>query len=388
MRRRWQSADRTSTVRNHDQCLELRKPNDARPNGQRISCYDGLQRKLRSHQKEDLAMPEVNYFWDEIEDNVIEEYDENGNTIVEYTTEPTLYGSVLSQDRGGQVRHYHYDGQGNTVSLTDDAGNVTDTRKYSAFGEVTESTGTTVFPYQYGAQWGYAADGVMYSIRRRHLAFSTGRWTSCDTVLSILDINGYTYARSSPTRFIDPSGEVPIECLCELHLETYSLYIKIVNCTGTAVTCCQKACSGIGSAWTGKWRIKQPDPRYTGGFKICQRDINAETIVEKCANKCGGSHTFIMFGPVDTSGKPLPGTVGVGWAGDPPNWENAFRPSACTPLCRTATPLKNGKGAGTPGNAATSDQILDCLKNTLANRKFVWYWTNCHWWAYDVAVPA
>ena len=34
------------------------------------------------------------YFWDEIEDNVIEEYDgDTGNTIVEYTTEPTLYGS-------------------------------------------------------------------------------------------------------------------------------------------------------------------------------------------------------------------------------------------------------------------------------------------------------
>ena len=100
-------------------------------------------------------MADVTYVWDPIEDNVIRERDENGNTIVNYTTEPTLYGAVLSQDRGGQVRHYHFDGQGNTTELTDENGNVTDTRKYSAFGEATESTGTTEFPYQWGGRWGY-----------------------------------------------------------------------------------------------------------------------------------------------------------------------------------------------------------------------------------------
>ena len=56
-------------------------------------------------------MTHVKYVWDPIADNVIREKDENGNTIVNYTTEPTRYGAVLSQDRGGQVRHYHYDGQ-------------------------------------------------------------------------------------------------------------------------------------------------------------------------------------------------------------------------------------------------------------------------------------
>lgn len=122
------------------------------------------------------------YFWDEIEDNVIEEYDENGNTIVEYTTEPTLYGSVLTQDRGGQIRLYHFDGQGNTTELTDENGNVTDTRKYSAFGEVTESTGTTEFPYQWGGRWGYIFDKDLgtYSVRRRNYYSLRGRCTTKD----------------------------------------------------------------------------------------------------------------------------------------------------------------------------------------------------------------
>ena len=146
-------------------------------------------------------MPEVNYFWDEIEDNVIEEYDENGNTIVEYTTEPTLYGSVLSQDRGGQVRHYHYDGQGNTVSLTDDAGNVTDTRKYSAFGEVTESTGTTEFVYQWGA-------GVKRAFEPSHLYVGLGQVYS-SKLGRLLSVDGNHTYDATLTNTIASDSRVP-----------------------------------------------------------------------------------------------------------------------------------------------------------------------------------
>ena len=76
-------------------------------------------------------MPHVSYFWDEMEGNVVEEYDgDTGNTIATHTTEPTLYGSVLSQDRSGEKRYFQFDGLGNTTELTDGAGNVTDERLY------------------------------------------------------------------------------------------------------------------------------------------------------------------------------------------------------------------------------------------------------------------
>lgn len=55
-------------------------------------------------------MPVVNYFWDEFDDNVVREYDENNNTLASYTTEPTRYGSVLSQDRSGEKRYFQFDG--------------------------------------------------------------------------------------------------------------------------------------------------------------------------------------------------------------------------------------------------------------------------------------
>lgn len=103
-------------------------------------------------------MPVVNYFWDEDEDNVIEENDDAGETVATYTTEPTLYGNIISQHRDGQTSYFHHDGVGNTVAVTNDNGDVTDTRAYSAFGEITESSGTTEFPYQYVGKKGYYWD--------------------------------------------------------------------------------------------------------------------------------------------------------------------------------------------------------------------------------------
>ena len=71
-------------------------------------------------------MPGIEYVWDELSDNVIEEY-EDGVLSVSYDHEPGLYGNLLSQNRNGVTSYYHYDGRGDTVALTDDSGNVTDT---------------------------------------------------------------------------------------------------------------------------------------------------------------------------------------------------------------------------------------------------------------------
>ena len=103
-------------------------------------------------------MPIVNYVWDDLNDCVLEEVDENGNVIASYTNEPGPFGKVISQERNGVTSYYHYDGQGNTLALTDDNCNITDTYSYNAFGETIASTGTTTNPYKYGGQYGYYTD--------------------------------------------------------------------------------------------------------------------------------------------------------------------------------------------------------------------------------------
>ena len=156
-------------------------------------------------------MVAVNYLWNPINDNIVREFDDSGNTIAEYTTEPDLYGNVVSQHRGGQTNYLHSDGQGNTTELTNDAGNVTDKIRYSAFGEVTVRTGTTEIPFQYVGQKGYYRDSETgsYSVRRRPCIPQLSRWASLDVESQFG--NRFAYVDNRPTFSIDPSGKEPLD---------------------------------------------------------------------------------------------------------------------------------------------------------------------------------
>jgi len=154
------------------------------------------------------------YYHYDLNGEVIEETDENGNTIVEYTREPD--GTLISEHRNGVSRHYHFDGQGNTLALTDDNGDVTDTFAYNASGDVTERTGTTPTPYQYHGQQGYYQDSETsdYHVQRRELDPSQGRWISADPLGFIDGMNVYLYVKNNPVNKIDPSGMVVQEAVC------------------------------------------------------------------------------------------------------------------------------------------------------------------------------
>lgn len=72
---------------------------------------------------------------------VLEERNESGELLVSYA-----YGDdLISQNRGGEVRYFHYDGKMSTRQLTDQDGNVTDTYTYDAFGNVLARQRTIIF---------------------------------------------------------------------------------------------------------------------------------------------------------------------------------------------------------------------------------------------------
>jgi len=152
-------------------------------------------------QTANIAMPEINFFWDPLSDNILQERDETGAVTAEYTTEPGLYGSVISQNRGGMESQFHYDAQGSALAVTDDNQNVTDTFAYSAFGEVTERTGTTEVPFQYIGQNAFYRDSLTgyYSARQTGYESSRGRFLVKN--LSMLLATGNAYQLS-------PSGNL------------------------------------------------------------------------------------------------------------------------------------------------------------------------------------
>jgi RHS repeat-associated protein len=149
------------------------------------------------------------FYWDPTEDNIVREYDDAGVVTAEYTTEPELYGNVISQRRQGEYRQFHYDALGSTLAATDKNQNVADTFAYTAFGEVKERTGSSHIQFQYLGQKEYLTDdedrGVR--IRRRHYESNRVRWLSCDPLAPRFGaLNTYAYVNNRACIALDPSG--------------------------------------------------------------------------------------------------------------------------------------------------------------------------------------
>jgi RHS repeat-associated protein len=217
-------------------------------------------------------MPEINFFWDPLSDSILQERDETGAVTAEYTAEPGLYGNIISQNRIGVERQFHYDAQGSTLAVTDDNQNVTDTFAYSAFGEATERTGTTEVPFQYIGKKGYFRDGLtgQYLVRRRPFEPVRARWLDRDPIRSLGfsvhlrrwprfvelgQLSEYVYCFNRPLFAVDSAGEDP-ECDAP----------KVPTCWG------QHA----------RWRRSPTDA------DVCEYRSNERTDYEPATNECTG----------------------------------------------------------------------------------------------------
>ena len=142
-------------------------------------------------------MPVTNYIWDEVNDTLLMEKDEAGNTTAAYTYEPGQYGPLISRRGSGQTNYYHFDEQGSTRQLTDANQNVTDSAVYTAFGETVACSGTTTNPFGYKGALGYYANPETADVyvRARPYEPLIARWLShAPMVLRFRGINGYAYA--------------------------------------------------------------------------------------------------------------------------------------------------------------------------------------------------
>jgi RHS repeat-associated protein len=95
--------------------------------------------------------------------------------------------------------------------LTNNAGAVSDTYRYRAFGKEISHTGGSSSPFTFVGRWGYNYDSTagLYQARRRWLDPDTGTWLSKDPIdLLLSDTNRYRYANNNPVGLIDPSGEL------------------------------------------------------------------------------------------------------------------------------------------------------------------------------------
>jgi RHS repeat-associated protein len=214
-------------------------------------------------------MVAVNYHWNPINDNIVREFGDGGAIVAEYTTEPDLYGNVVSQYRNGQTSYLLSDGQGSTTDLTNDAGTVTDTIRYSAFGEVMQRTGTTEIPFQYLGRKAYYRDAgtAAYSVRRRSLQSRQGSWSSQDPIGEAEQFSVYCYVKNAPLKLDDPSGlfffypdprlnkPITLKTVCCTFDSSGTIWSEDVagNAEISAAEICRQRGRWLGGLWN--WRV-------------------------------------------------------------------------------------------------------------------------------------
>jgi RHS repeat-associated protein len=157
----------------------------------------------------------------------------DGQVQTQYT-----YGHmIVSQKRrlagGWVVSFYSTDGHGSVRQLTDEAGAVTDTYTFDAFGKLISSTGTTPNPYLYAGER-FDADLGLYHLRARHYDADRGRFVSMDPypgkTADPVSMHKYLYANADPINFIDPSGLSPEEgILLQIAVRTHLAVSRVLG---------------------------------------------------------------------------------------------------------------------------------------------------------------
>ncbi len=115
---------------------------------------------------------------------------------------------LISRREGTAASYYIYDGGLSVRALTNEAGTVTDTLVFDAFGNESSMTGSSDNPYGFQGEE-QDETGLIY-LRARYMDPETGRFMSMDTyggnLTDPVSQNRYLFANSNPVKYRDPSG--------------------------------------------------------------------------------------------------------------------------------------------------------------------------------------
>ncbi len=122
-------------------------------------------------------------------------------------------GQMVGYEEGGVRKDFLTDHLGSIIAIMDENEvRVFDTR-YSAYGRNRWITGTGC-GFGWVGTYGYRETGLFkmsHYVRARHYSYVTGGWSTVDPLWPDESAYGYVGARSSA--FVDPTGQIPVNCL-------------------------------------------------------------------------------------------------------------------------------------------------------------------------------
>ncbi len=118
-----------------------------------------------------------------------------------------VYGAGLQYEvnSAGEATYYHYDMQGNTAGLTNQAGTLIDRILYTPYGSIRYRMAAYDTPFLFGGFFGIATDpnGLIH-MRARYYNPLTMRFLNSDPAQD--GWNWYAYANGNPMSYADPTG--------------------------------------------------------------------------------------------------------------------------------------------------------------------------------------
>jgi RHS repeat-associated protein/CSLREA domain-containing protein len=279
--------------------------------------YDADGRRV----KQTVGSVATNYLWDEasVYGDVVLETNGSASTLASYTLSNN---GIISQTRSGNTSYYLQDGQGSTRALTDStqAGTITDTYSYTAFGELFAQTGTTVNPYLYTGQQFDPLTGL-YSLRARYYNPALGRLLSQDTYpynfSNPVELNRYVYVANNPINAFDPSGHLLIEDVITYATNSVTKAALIgagigaasaLLCGGDAASVGMGALHGamFGTAFMAGMALNAPVTLAVGaGFGLYGAGSSLYDMVKNKPNACNGFNFLVSLWILKGSAKGL-----------------------------------------------------------------------------------
>jgi len=145
--------------------------------------------------------------------SVILELDEDEELSREFVRGLSLGGGIggllYVRDADESVGYFHYDGQGNVVSVTDESRTEVAYYEYDAWGNILTACGDLANEFRFSTKQASLGTGLI-DFGYRHYDLTTARWTQRDPIGIGGGANIYSYLSSNPNGGIDPDGRGPI----------------------------------------------------------------------------------------------------------------------------------------------------------------------------------
>lgn len=118
-------------------------------------------------------------------------------------------GLVANKDDMGELNYYLKNSHGDIVNLVNSKGEVLNSYKYDAFGNITSYSEKVLNRFKYSGEQLDNTTGQYY-LRARFYNPTIGRFTTEDTyrgsIIEPMSLNLYSYCENSPINFVDSSG--------------------------------------------------------------------------------------------------------------------------------------------------------------------------------------